>query len=80
MANIPPNVQGLQQLLSRLEGAEANWDATAATQQNMQQLMHLVQNLHTIQGQLGSLQQVVHNVPTMDVNALLSSIEGTQTR
>ena len=85
MAGIPPNVQGLQQLLGRLEGAEANLrnltrvveegNGPGATQQDMRQLMNLVQNLHNIQSQLGDLQGVVNNVPTMDVNALLASVQ-----
>ena len=85
MAGIPPNVQGLQQLLGRLEGAEANLrnltrvveegNGPGATQQDTRQLMNLVQNLHNIQSQLGDLQGVVNNVPTMDVNALLASVQ-----
>ena len=88
MAGIPPNVQGLQQLLGRLEGAEANLrnltrvveegNGPGATQQDTLQLMNLVQNLHNIQSQLGDLQGVVNNVPTMDVNALLANVQEEQ--
>ena len=85
MSNQAPNIQGLQQLLGRLEGAEATLrnltqaveagGGNRASSEDMQRLMHLVQNLQTIQSQVGNLQNVVNNVPMMDVNSIMSRIQ-----
>ena len=55
MSNQAPNIQGLQQLLGRLEGAEATLrnltqaveagGGNRASAEDMQRLMHLVRNL-----------------------------------